>query len=410
MKTFLCAKKQIMRKAVSALLVICLLFISSIGYNASAYDNPVSHLDRSASTWYNYNDIYAASTTGYMGAYWIGGGRSCWEFNFRIVGTGASRYDDGDPSDLVRIAAMQIEGTSNTNNLALWTSEDSKYIGSTPETSGDDENYYDIGMALADVAVELISSQGLSYAWTAFGLVSAFLSIVDSENDQDDYIWKQWNWSSDESDVGQFFWFLADVEPNQVVQISCDYMIFGPGYELLNPGNVLYNCYAPGPPSKSMTTDWNPGMMSDEEKEKYGIEEIPAENVNEKAAELNIPDEIVEEFNKSNDEVLYYAHNLPVTEVLPSHDSSSSITKGSLIDELCNQIERNELIIKAFSNIKDKSDEDRAIIKTNEEELALLKNLLEKAQSIKENDSEGIYSLWNELNDVIDAPVSQDRN
>jgi len=397
-------KKRInVRKITSMLLVVILLF--SLSGQAYAYDEAVSSDDKSDSTSYNYGygweDIGVAYSIGYMGAEWSSA-RDCWCFNFRIVGTGASREADGDDADRIRIAAMQIEGTSNTSNLALWTSSDSKYIGSKPET-GTTYNYYDLAMELAGIAVSALGSEGLGYAWTAYGLVSALCSVVDDSEEQDDYIWKDWEWSSDISDTGQFFWFLADVEPNQTVQISADYMIFGPGYELLDPGASYWNLIAPGSQSKSLSanSNWNPGMMSDEEKKEYGIEEISVADVDERAEELGIPLEIVDEFYESGDEVLYYAHNLTVTveeeSEIKSDIAENSLTKESLIEEINSQIERNKLIIKAFSNIDSITQDDLTIIDKNKSEQILLETLLDDAQSVSADDSDAIESLWDEL-------------
>mgnify|MGYP000862950642 FL=1 len=176
-----------------------------------------------------------------------------------------------------------------------------------------------------------------------------------------------------------------------------------------------WNCTTPGPDSKFIGDKWDPGMLSEKEKEKYGIEEIPVENVDERAVELNIPSEIVDEFYNSGDDVLYFAHNLAVYEVNPPEntsmqDNSESLTKITLIDEINTQIDRNELIIKAFSSISDMTKEDIEMIQTNEEELDLLKDILNKAQAIKEDDLKAIDSLWNVLQAFVLKEVTVSQN
>ncbi|HWQ70944.1 MAG TPA: hypothetical protein VN370_01355, partial [Desulfitobacteriaceae bacterium] len=380
---------------------------SGSGGGEGSYDVPVNHTEHDNSTSYNYgggwNDIYGASSIGYMGAEWSSA-RYAWCFNYRFAGTGSSRLrSSGNPSNKIRIAAMEIEGTYNTSNLALWTSSDSKYIGSTPD-SGSNPDYTDVATAVAGFAITAINNSGASYAWSVAGFIAALRSIADDTETQDDYLWREWDWSSDISDTGQFFYFLADVEPNQTVQISYDYYIFGPGYELLNTGKGYRNLIAPGPDSKSAVANWNPGMMSNEEKTRYGIEEIPLQKVEEKAAELNIPLEIVGNFYKSGEKVLYYAHNLVEYEVEPpasTHDTNAPVSKEALIEEINTQMDRNELIIKAFSNVESMNEEDLAIIQKNKAEQVLLINLLNRVQSINEDDSKAIESLWKELWDDI---------
>lgn len=396
-------------KAISVLLITCIFSMLGFVNQAYAYDNPLSHTEHSDSTAYNYgagwNDIYGSSSLGYMGAEWSSA-RNAWCFNYRLAGTGASRFrDTGNSTNTIRIAAMEIEGTSNTSNLALWTSTDSKYVGSTPG-SGTNPDYSTIATAVAGFAITAINNLGASYAWSTLGLIGALRSYTDSSTTQDDYIWRDWDWSSDISDTGQFFWFLADVEPNETVQISYDYMIFGPGYELLDTGKGYRNLVAPGPDSKSAVTNWNPGMMSEDDKEKYGIEEITLEKVNERAAELNIASEIINEFKDSGDEVLYYAHKLIEYEVVPSIDLTSQeskdiLTKDALMEEIIIQIQNKEIIIKAFSNIEELTEENANIIKENEAELAFLKDILKEAELVNEDDSKYIDSLWNELQERI---------
>ena len=61
--------------------------------------------------------------------------------------------------------------------------------------------------------------------------------------------------------------------------------------------------------SEQTTEDWNPGMMSDEDKEKYGIEAIPRDQVEERGAELGLSSYIIQEFLATGDEFLYFAHD-----------------------------------------------------------------------------------------------------
>lgn len=307
---------------------------------------------------------------------------------------------------------MEVEGTSNTSNMDFWTSAGDRYIGSAPESGGSSPDYTDVASAVIGFAITAINNLGASYLWSTVGLIAALIPTVDDEVSNGDYLWRSWDWSSDISDTGQFFWFGVDVQPSQTVQISYDYMIFGPGYELLDTGIGYRNLIAPGPDSKSAAANWNPGMMSDEEKTRYGIEEIPLKDVDERAAELSIPSEIVDDFYESGEKVLYYAGNLVEYEVKPpslAHDTNAAISKKALIEEINAQMDRNELIIKAFSNVENITEKDLEIIQKNEQEQILLKDLNNRAQSVNGNDSKAIESLWKELWDDIlkEVPPSQ---
>ncbi|MDQ0255577.1 hypothetical protein J2S74_002959 [Evansella vedderi] len=415
-------------RTIITLLITSLLSFLFFGNQAFAYDQPVSTTESSNSTYWSFNDVYAASSIGYMGAEWSSA-RHAWAFNYRYSGTGSS----SGPDDMIRIAAMEIEGTSNTSNMAIWTSNDAKYIGSAP-ASGTNPDYSDIATAVVDLAITAINRKGASYLWTTAGLISAFRSHVDSSSSPQNSIWRQWNWSPDISNTGQFFWFIVDVEPNQTVQISNNYMLLGPGYELLEAGKGYRNLNAPGPETSSTSTftttststlgsdteyqfledselgtstitkviDWNPGMMSQEDKEKYGIEEISRENFAKRAEELDISSRSVEEFNNSGEEVFYYAHNLIEYEVNPSEiEPNANSEKNVLIGEINKNLERSELITRAFSNLEYPNEEDLTIIEKHKGNLEFLKDLLKRAQSISESNTKAIDGLWKELRNEI---------
>ncbi len=251
----------------------------------------------------------------------------------------------------------------------MWTSADAKYIGSAPETSGSNEDY-SFAEAVIGFAITVINDLGAAYFWSVYGLVNALLSNVDDVSDTGDRLFRRWDWSSYQSDVGQFFWFIVDVEPNQTVQISSEYTIFGPTYEALSAGKGYRNLIAPGPSSLTTSTstaeNWNPGMMTDEEKRKYGIEGISRQNFEKRAEVLNISQRSIEEFKNSDEEVFYYAHNLTEYAV----DKEAGTPKDALIEEINIQRERSELIVEVFSSRDNKSKEDQRII---EKPLALHK-------------------------------------
>ncbi|WP_432403587.1 hypothetical protein [Wukongibacter sp. M2B1] len=389
---------KLKRKSITFLLVLSILISQSFGgIVAFASDDPINHTEKSNTTYYNYRDIYAASSIGYMGAEWSNS-RNCWEFNYRFAGTGASRISGSD-SDDIRIAAMQIEGVDNTDNMALWSSADEKYIGSAPESKGDTPDY-SFANAVIGFAITAINNLEAGYAWAVYGLIDALHSDVDNEVNEADYLWRAWDWDSDISDTGQFFWFMVDVEPNETVKMSYSYMIFGPGYELLEAGEGTRELIAAGPSSKSITTtleDWNPGMMTDEEKEKYGIEEITLNNIEKRAQELNISSERVSEFINSDEEVLYYAHNLTEGEI-DVIQNSNNMTKDSLIKDIEDQLDRSNKIIKAYSPIEDNSEENQLIIEKHKSMQQKLENLLDEVKMSDDDiDVDALYNEYGEM-------------
>jgi hypothetical protein len=119
------------------------------------------------------------------------------------------------------------------------------------------------------------------------------------------------------------------VIPNETVEISHNYYIVGPSYDYLEAGAGNWVIIAPGPEEKSAIEDWNPGMMSNADKKKYGIETIPREQVEKRGIELGIPPENIKEFLASDEDVLYFAHNLTVYPV--DTDGNKIDSNGNII-------------------------------------------------------------------------------
>jgi hypothetical protein len=63
-------KNLFVHRVVVSLLIVSILFSLSFGNLAFGSDDPVSTTEESNSTYYNYNNIYAASSIAYMGAEW----------------------------------------------------------------------------------------------------------------------------------------------------------------------------------------------------------------------------------------------------------------------------------------------------------------------------------------------------
>ena len=107
--------------------------------------------------------------------------------------------------------------------MSYWTSNAAKYIGSAPETSGSTADYANLMSAIAGMAITVLNNLGVSYAWSAITLAAAIRNVVDSTSNNNTGLTRDWEWSSDVSDVGQYFWFLVDVNAGKQVKFSTDY-------------------------------------------------------------------------------------------------------------------------------------------------------------------------------------------
>ena len=401
--------KTKMRFRFLSIVLACVLVGYTMPLSAGAVsDDVVSSIEMTNSTWYGYPqiaDIYVASSIAYMGAEWSSA-REAWAFNFRFAGTGSADWRSGGNADVIRFAGMDIDITENKENAAFWTSNDSKYIGSAPE-SGTHPNYGNIANAVVGLAITAINSLGASYAWSVLGLISAFVATTDSSTTEVDELHRGWNWTSDQSDVGQFFWFIVDVGPNTTAQISTDYWLVGPGYEVLDAGTSYYNLTASSAGKSTVTM--NPETMSEEERTACGIEAISREEFNSKVAELNISERSQTEFLNSNEEYFYYAHNFEVEEagrssnVEPQLDASN-LTREGLIESIEYQLDRSEKIVLGLSG-EDIADEveNIEICEKHNERIRQLNNLLVQLEVINKAKTLNLYDCYMEYINIMDG-------
>jgi len=84
-------------------------------------DTIVRSTEKSNSLSYRYPelaDVYAASSIAFMGAEWSSA-RQAWAFNYRFAGTASADWSSGTDADLIRMACMEINCTSNQDNAAF---------------------------------------------------------------------------------------------------------------------------------------------------------------------------------------------------------------------------------------------------------------------------------------------------
>jgi hypothetical protein len=369
-------------------------------------DTIIRSTEKSDTTAYGYPswaDIYVSSSIAYMGAEWSSS-REKWAFNYRFAGTGSADWRSGSDADLIRVAAMDVNLTSNKSAASVWTNSSSEYLGSAPE-SGTNPDYGAVANGVIGLAITAINHLGASYAWSIIGLISAFVNTTDDEISDPYRAYRNWYWSSDESDVGQFFWFIVDVKPNETVQMSSNYYLIGPGYELLEAGTTYRNIQAGGPGKTSIIM--NPETMTAEEKNAYGIETIYRKDFASKVEKLNISERSQQEFLNSDDEVFYYAHNFveyEVTQVdnLVSEIDVDNLTKESLSDNITYQIERSKKIVLGLrSKNMDKDPENVEMLEKHEERIKLLNDLLIRLSDSSNAKSLNLYDLYMNYKDIL---------
>jgi hypothetical protein len=334
-------RKVAINVLIVAVLVVDMLLMPVV----SAYETPTwnSNLKKSAS----YNGVYAytAANVGYFGPARYDPARNAYEYTFRITGLGETRRSNGRSTAACRIQSVEIKEVTNKANQAIWTSTDPKYIGSWPRPDGNSAYYANVAYTISSLAISAISSYA-NYAISAATLVASLRSGYDDETNGET-VYRQWEYSPDKTDVSYFFWWLHDVKPGQTVKFSVENCLFGPYYEIVN----FKKTFSITAPSRA------PSKMTEAEKEKYGIEVIPLNQLKSRSSELNLTPEVIEELIKYGEPV-YVAHNITVEELISVDEPTD---KEKLISELVNRTgySREELLgpVNPFGNITNKKEE-----------------------------------------------------
>lgn len=343
------------------------------------------------------NDVYVASSLGHWKAHWMPETHT-WLYTFKMAGIASS----SGPTNMIRAAAFQIEGKSNTEHLIIDPIEHSRYIWCTP-MSNTSNNTSKVSSLLVSTVMAVICNQGASIAWS---LVSELINSLGNGNNRsdtrDNYVWRLWDWNPDISNTSSHIYFRVEVDPNETVSFSTEYKIFGLQYELLSAGKLIYTLTAPGSQNNS-----NPAQMTPEEREKCGILTISRDQIQTRAAELNLAEETINELLASDEREFYIATNEPILEKNQSVDETelnkSELTNKSMINAVSTQMERSEEIIKVFSGEKICDMEgSMEIVNKHTSKLASLKNMQTKLATIEESDMDELNVLYDQYINIID--------
>lgn len=253
-----------------------------------------THKNSGSGGWYN---GYIATSLGYFGTVWSNA-RNVWEYNFRVVSVGESRYrDDNNLGEACGHMAIEIEKVENPSSQHFWTSSDPKYVGAWPH-AGTNAYYYEIAFKLATLAIGAINSYA-GFALSALDLVRSLLSAYD-DGDDINRLWRVWDFTTDQypgyrSDVSYFFWWLVDVDPNQTVKFSVASHLFGIGFECVSTGWEV-----------EVTTPNPPEAMTSLEMRKYGITKVPVSKLEKIKAHVDFEERYIQ------DGYLYMSYRLPI--------------------------------------------------------------------------------------------------
>lgn len=247
----------------------------------------------------------AAESLAQYSCYWRASPYNRWFYDFKVSGNAAVRYADyGWDSNSIMSATIEVQKWDNPNHIVIDLPAMTNVIGSIPESGGSSADYASASAVLGYTISQLLSSfPWISFAWNTVSLVANLRSIYDVNGDTATKISRSWNYSN-EHDVQEYMWFEAGVDPYYSASFQVNYKLTWYPNASRNVNMTTIECVLPelSPPR----------LMKIEEKEKYGIEEIPINEIRDRAPELGISQEKVDEFIKSGESVIYFAHKAPV--------------------------------------------------------------------------------------------------
>jgi hypothetical protein len=338
-----------------------------VGYNEGGEfytaNNPANHWDYSTSTTMNSIDAYSTASLQFFGASWDDEYND-WIYRFNVTGAHAARYiANGQPAtdyNGVEYVQLNIDRYNCGSELILDHIPDPDFIGSIPEVEGQ-HHYYNWAFAGVEAVLGLINPPlDVAFGWGTLSFLAGMTDDVDESYVAEDgsAIQYLWDYSKSggggyESDCGQFYDFTVFVDAGEtgwftqtLGTLVCDFV--GTEFEYLELGdNVIYEIIAPGPEEDKMGGEWNPGMMSESEKEKYGIETIPADQIVAHARLLGISPEKATELANTG-KPAYFAHKAPVKivskEPVSTKLSLSKISAQYLASSFVTGIEQNPFL------------------------------------------------------------------
>lgn len=334
-------RKVVVNILITAALIMNILLIPVV----SAYENPAVNWPLKKSASHGGVNAYTAATIGrftknnnipYNPA------KGAYVYTYRITGLGETRTSSGRSTAKCRIQSVEIKELTNKANQAIWTSTDPQYIGSWPRSNGNSAYYANVAYTISSLAISSISSYA-NYAISAATLVSSLHSGCDDESNGETVL-REWEYSPDKTDVSYFFWWTHDIKPGQTVKFSVENCLFGPYYECVD----VKKTFTVTAPSRA------PSKMTEAEKEKYGIEVIPLNQLKARSSELNLAPEIVKELIEYGEPV-YVAHNLPV-EVVSDEPTDKEEAISKLVERT--GYSREELFgtVNPFGNITSRKE------------------------------------------------------
>ncbi len=307
---------------------------------------------------YSYHDAYAASSVGYCVGHPIHNGTWMYEFWFNGEMNSSGTYGWYD-HEMLMASAFDVDVTSNQSHCDLDVINEEKHVWSTGGYLRDQSEDAHLANTMVSGVLSAISLIGGSPIWSAATTIVQLLlnGGYHTKTVNTSSLWYLWQWSNGSNDAYDTMYFLAFVDSGQSAQITCNFHVFGMGFEVFTAGPIVLNISAPS--SKGIS---DPHLMTEEERESCGIITVNKTNVDQYSSLLHISDIDVAEIKESNEDY-YYTIGSITSETLTQEEVERRAVKTSesMIQYLEKEYELCQSVIDVFT---DAVDEDQDYVQS----------------------------------------------
>lgn len=241
--------------------------------------------------------VDVSSVVGVWNCHWDDN-RNKWQYDYKVGGMGVSTG-----GKLIRGTMIQVESQKDDNDIDIEVMLNDKYTWSSPSSSPNGANAaLSVSNLLMSVLISAIGTPAAGVAWSvASAVISSMGPGVDDFSYHNNYRNLGWSWSSDINKTAQQAIFQAYLIPGVTKSLTAEYVVFGPGYEVLTPGVFKMTMTSPNVRGDS------PTEMTIPERESQGIITVQRENLTSGALELSLSSEVIDNMLSSEEDEFYFA-------------------------------------------------------------------------------------------------------
>jgi hypothetical protein len=280
------------------------------------------------------------------------------------------------------IMISSISCMPSSNYLTFWINDSAEYVGCTPPVSNSSIHPIVTGLLnIVGTVLSLVKYHVISLVGTTATIIASLISASSVSRYTGNYIYKQFSWSPRISENTQYLQIMPTIpiSGNGQWGTSITYSIFGTGWEVdwITLNCVYWRGVAYAPSSTTLA------------------KALTAESITDARA---------------TDDWGYYVEQGESSDNVMLSIPEGSADKEILVEITNNNIKRSELIVEAFSSLKDSSEECDEIIQKHTTRLQEMNRIKVMLQDSTVVDFDKMLAIRDCLSASISDSVAQDTN